>query len=153
AILSCMAYIDLNPIRAGKARTPEESEFTGAYQRIKAAKVTTRQKASGRPSIWLPPIEEIFQRNGKATLTLSEYLLVLDRTGRQLARGKKGAIPKELRPILERVSIQPDNWLQSSGRFRRMFPRVAGKVEAMRQAAECCGRQWFKGVTAAARCF
>src|SRR5262245_42035959 len=43
AILTCSVYVDLNPVRAGVSRTPEESEYTSAYDRI-----ASRQKAQSR---------------------------------------------------------------------------------------------------------
>jgi REP element-mobilizing transposase RayT len=36
AITACMVYADLNPIRAGLAGTPEESDFTSIQERIRA---------------------------------------------------------------------------------------------------------------------
>jgi hypothetical protein len=163
ATLSCMVYIDLNPIRAGRARTPEESEFTSAYTRLcaeeknlksgRTASVPRRKNKTSYTSThnWLCPIESVL--SGNSMLSLEEYLMVLDDTGRELAKGKRGRIPQHLRPILERVSINPDNWLMTSRRFGGLFPRVAGKVQKMRAAATLAGRNWFKGLSAAAVCF
>ena len=36
AIAACMVYVDLNPVRAGLAQSPEESDFTSIQERIRA---------------------------------------------------------------------------------------------------------------------
>jgi len=47
AIAVCMVYVDLNPVRAGRARTPEESDFTSIQERIRAWQKGTLTTASG----------------------------------------------------------------------------------------------------------
>jgi hypothetical protein len=54
AVLACAVYVDLNPIRAGLAETPEASEFTSVQRRIQS--LGRPGDAQDRPDAWLTPV-------------------------------------------------------------------------------------------------
>ena len=51
SVIAAMAYVDLNPIRAGMAETPEESDYTSIQQRVleKDPRIATSDEAAIRP--------------------------------------------------------------------------------------------------------
>src|SRR3989339_566615 len=149
AVLACLAYVDLNPIRAGLADRPEESDFTSAKERIEE-----RRTRAAEPS-WLCPIgdEDISGRRGLLDLTLDEYLSLMDWTGRQVRLDKPGAIPEHLAPILDRLAVNRSRWVGTVKGYGSLFHRVAGRMESIAAAARLAGKNWLAGLSAGRRAF
>ncbi len=169
SLLVCAAYVDLNPIRAALAATPETSEYTGAKDRIDD--LSEREDRS-RPSThdwersrrrrrsgWMSPIEIDEQSDevgpavetsgrrasskGFLSVSMARYLELLDWTGRQLRADKIGSIPAHLQPILQRIGLDTHGWCDVVRKFGRIFKRAAGTPESL--AGEACrrGQGWL----------
>ena len=174
ALLACAMYVDLNPVRAAMAKTPEESTFTGACDRLVDVKISHGQdkRKPKRPNRnwernrrrrycgWLSPIEINEKHDmpgasashcgrrasvkGFLSMTLVKYLELLDWTGRQLKAGKRGAIPEHLKPILERLGIESDSWCHLVGKFKKLFRLTAGTPAAVHDESKRRGRNWMQ---------
>ncbi len=154
AIASCMVYVDLNPVRAGRAATPEESDFTSIQERIHAwAKKAEDTDGMERTDSWLCPIRSESGRRGILPMTASEYFDLVDRSGRMIRSDKRGAIESDLRPILLRIGVNPQAWPETISGFGDKFSFVAGLLCNLRKFADQVGRRWFKGVAAARMAF
>ena len=86
-------------------------------------------------------------------MTLDEYLELLDWTGRQIRTGKRGAIPAALLPILDRLRINAEAWVDTIEQFGRKFRRAIGRVSSMAAFAGARGKYWFQGVSASRSAF
>lgn len=135
AILAAMAYVDLNPIRAKMASTPEESEHTSIQRRIASAK-------EGR----IP--QELMRFQGDEhkdklpgiPFALEHYVDLVDWTGRIVRKGKRGSIDDTLPPILERLEISEDTWLSIATEFEDRFKQWVGSEVAIQAAALHVGK-------------
>ena len=102
-----MAYVDLNPIRAGIAKTPEKSEFTSVYERIKAMRVDAALSQQACAAIPLRAFTDQLEESEKAIpYALRDYLALVDWSGRLIRKDKRGAIGATLPPILSRLGIK-----------------------------------------------
>ena len=130
ALLATCAYIDLNPVAAGIAATPESSEHTSIRQRVEHAKETGSLKkvksAAGKSvagsaiegtfeeSHWLCPLQDSRRRGGQREgmlegLSLASYLQLVDWTAR-LCRVGKARMSREVASILERLGTSAAFW-------------------------------------------
>ena len=220
-LLACAMYVDLNPVRAALAKSPEQSRFTSAFDRIQAKKgkrVTPaskqfwedflneeqlaskleeaiaanrrveagelkKQLASLRSSkkgknrqlqmevgSWMAPLQ-IDERGkpgpqasssgvrasdkGFLNMSSDEYLTLLDWTGRHKQEGKRGSIPENLAPILERLGIEGSMWCDLVWQYAKYFghSRAAGHPSSLKKEAQNNNLAWIRGQSSAAICF
>ncbi|MCL6270760.1 transposase [Sansalvadorimonas sp. 2012CJ34-2] len=149
AVLCCMAYVDLNPVRAGRATTPERSEFTSIQERIEQWHGSEGRK---QPSLLRSMKTPTHSRN-PIPFALVDYFELVDWTGRAVRDDKRGAIPEHLPPILARMGIDPVEWLKTMQPEGNRFTRVIGKEASLRVFATRCEINWVHGVSASSQLF
>jgi REP element-mobilizing transposase RayT len=122
AVLSCMAYVDLNPIRAKMEKTPETSAHTSIKKRAVAVKNKRRQ-----PKILMPFVGNPRQNMPKGiAYQLKDYCELVDITGRCIREDKVGYIDDTHSPILERLGLDSQQWLALTTAFEKHFCYAAG---------------------------
>jgi hypothetical protein len=171
ALLTVCAYIDLNPVAAGLAPTPEASEHTSLHQRIehvqrqgrledlKAAAVgsvaASQNSADLEEGLWLCPLEDRrslgSSREGMLSgFPLGSYLLLVDYTAR-LVRTGKAAMTRELAGIFERLEMSAELWAARLERLRRgrIWGRFfAGRRERLHEASQRLGSHHLANLSA-----
>ena len=153
ALLTCMAYVDLNPIRAKMAKTPESSGYTSIQCRIECRIKKYTGTTDKKQSAQLKPLRAQGQNPETAIpFTLVNYLELVDWSGRIIRPNKRGHISHETPPILERLGIDPDEWLKTMG-WNNRFRRAVGRLKSMRAYAEHTGQHWVQGLTTCCRVF
>ncbi len=162
ALVSCMAYVDLNPVRAGIAKSLEGSDFTSIQERLllqarRLRKRSTRQEKllKRRPAQHLmdqkPPVRRSKllpmaapaaktgdQREVALPIGLRAYTELLESTRKALSR--ESGQPERKRPIsfqfqstLHELGVDMNNWLETVQNFEKHFATAAGSAPALRR--------------------
>jgi REP element-mobilizing transposase RayT len=128
AVLACMAYVDLNPIRAKMDTTPETSKHTSIQQRIQALIKGEQPKKLMR-----------FVGNHRQDMpkgiaySLIDYCELVDSTGRCIREDKAGYIEHHHSPILERLGLDTEQWLTLTTEFEQHFSTAVGSEHMLQQ--------------------
>ena len=158
-LLTAMAYVDLNPVRAGTAATPEQSEFTSIYARIQQRARQSRvrrivsREGKRRAQFSAPPLlafrNTTTGQQPSLPMRLEEYLQLVDWTGRMTRADKPGVIDAKLPSILVRLQINPAAWKITMRAGGIRFGRALGRLEQLRSHARRLGQFWIRGLRAA----
>ena len=126
-----MAYVDLNPVRAKIAQSPESSDYTSVKQLLPFVGNPRKEMPKGLP------------------FELNDYLALIELTGRCLRVDNAGYIEQNQPAILARLNISPENWLTLTKGFRKLFHGAVGHEDVLteyyqhqgvkrRQNLSCC---------------
>src|SRR3990167_2452922 len=103
AVLAAMAYVDLNPVRAALCETIEDSAHTSARRRLEQddAEPASREVIQPIAGVRGPCV---------VGMTATEYLHVLDWTGRQVHQNKRGTLVGPPPHALRRLTHDASPW-------------------------------------------
>jgi hypothetical protein len=138
-----MAYVDLNPVRAQMAKTPEQSDHTSIKKRAEKAKdVKQANHLNQQVGELFPFVGNPRQGSPKGIqMRLTDYLELVDWTGRVFRDDKRGAISKNTDDILTRLGIDDSQWLTMSAEFEQCFKTFAGNEQRLRSACDAMNYQ------------
>lgn len=144
ALLACMAYVDLNPIRANMAETPESSEHTSIQRRIGALyrKVGNNQPQGLMPFIGSEALaQETYLSGSGLPFDFPMYLDLVESTGRIVRGDKAGAISTNAGHILDRLKITHEHWIYLAENFHSPFKNLVGCYHQLKHAYKQLGLQ------------
>ena len=132
AVLACMTYVDLNPIRAAMAKTPEQSNYTSIQKRIVEPHDTLLLPFTDKGDDGIP-------------FNLKDYLELVDWGGREIKHSKRGYIPAHAPPILTRLRMDAAPVLDYLKNDELPNFGALGPVSMLRTFAKSVGRRFIKG--------
>jgi len=132
ALLTCMCYVDLNPIRAAMAKDLKGSEFTSIQERIK------------QESTWLSGFGKT---ENDLPFYLSSYIDLVDETGRCIHDGKRGFISTKTAKAIDQVGINPESWIDELKGFKSIGFSAVGTAEQLKKFSTKTKRKWALGIT------
>jgi len=148
ALMACMAYVDLNPIRAKMAITPETSAHTSIKKRIQKA------QSAHSPNHLQQQVKSLLPFAGNPRddmpkglpFKLTDYIALVDISGRIIREDKRGFINPQLSPILERLNIEPKHWKYLINNFESQFKSFVGTAFKLKQVCQSLGYQRIPGI-------
>jgi hypothetical protein len=136
AVLACMTYVDLNPIRAGFADSIEQSQHTSIKRRMKSPPIS-------RPDV-IEPIAGL-ARSDALPIATSDYISLVRWTCDRIRPSTRADRERLPAPVAQLIGDK-DLWSRRVTGVERDYYRAIGTVDALLAKARAIGQCWLKGV-------
>ena len=156
ALVTCMAFVDLHPIRIGVSKSLESSDYTSIQERLinQAKKANSRsyrqqrllsrrgakhlvQPELGRKKSSLKSLAKLPGiRNERVSISQQSYFKVLEVTSRALVFAirepiRATKVVEKDQSLLQAMGIPSDSWLKSIMQFHRHYGTAVGTEDSL----------------------
>lgn len=152
AVLSCMCYVDLNPVRAKITQKLEESNHTGIKKRIDNIKTQASNQTQPDLSKSINALS-CQLKSQRMTISIKDYFDLVEWTGKSIVYDNKATIPPNIQSVLSSLNLQQEHWLKHIKDFNQHYCHVVGPVELIRQKAKAMAVKYLRGVSSAKQLF
>ena len=142
AIISVMAYVDLNPVRACMADDLPRSDFTSVQRRISGNTLAVPLANSSFSPIYrdlnmgrLMPFDPGAQQQNAIPFSLTDYLEFVDYLGRKIHPNKRGVIVADAPALIAQLGLSHE-WIEAmqEQRWLHGFGWAIGTTQTLQQA-------------------
>ena len=148
AVFSCMAYVDLNPIRAEITEKLEGSNNTSIKKRLESI----QEKDPIDVQAYLDASVTALSNQIKSktlSMSLKDYIELVEWMGKSIVYPNKSSMPSNIQSSLHRLNLQQNHWLKQIENYGNNYCHVVGPIKLIREKAQQINQKWLKGVTAA----
>ena len=159
SLLATAAYIDLNPVAAGVAPTPEDSVHTslrtrldhcqanGSAQTLRDDLSTLTRDPLQDAGLWLMPLDDDRPYGGDragllAGCTLSCYLRLVDATSRMIRDGK-ASLAADMAPIFQRLGVDQGALEATVNKLFQRPGRIPSRLRANNTSSQPNRTRWY----------
>ena len=177
ALLAAMAYVDLNPVRAGMADSPEASDYTSIQERLGCAPTapaavadvaasavadsiadtasaeTLEPAPAALPQAPLMPFDATGRTPWAVPFGWQDYAELVDWTERLVRPGKSGCIAATQPAILARLGVDGEAFIGMAATFLQEFGSAVGAPATLARLCERRQTRFLHGMYAARKVF
>jgi hypothetical protein len=145
---TCMAYVDLNPVRAGLATAPEEAQFTSIRERLLSA-------ARGETAVpgLLPFSDQAGPQQESLPGAFVDYVEIVRFAAHSISAKATMLVPTDIATRLERHGLESKTFIDTLHNYPRRFFAMVGHAHRIDTESTRRGYKRRPGIRAARRMY
>jgi REP element-mobilizing transposase RayT len=134
ALLKCMVYVDLNPVRSGLVRVAEDARHTSLRARI-----------DGRDAHLVAFSDKRSSNSERIAIEQREYMNLVRWSAGRVRSRRRSRAPPGCADVLARMHLSHEQWVREIAHYGRWYYRAVGSVTSVERYCSHLGQRWLKG--------